>query len=68
MQDRIREFLNNWGKEINLPVFAGAGGLVIAFIVFGGIWTATARQVFDGRADTEHIARGVCGELGPSIA
>lgn len=47
MQDRIREFLNNWGKEINPPVFAGAGGLVIAFIVFGGIWTATARQVFD---------------------
>jgi len=47
MQKKIRDFFNRWGKEMNPPVFIGAGSVVVAFIVFGGIWTETARRVFD---------------------
>lgn len=32
---------------MNPPVFFGAGGFVLAVIVFGGIWTSTATIVFE---------------------
>jgi choline/glycine/proline betaine transport protein len=45
--DQIRQFFINWLKMMNPPVFFGAGGIVIAFITFGALWTETARTVFE---------------------
>ncbi len=32
---------------MNPPVFFGAAGVVIAFIIYGGVWTSQASRVFD---------------------
>jgi len=47
MRERIRQFFQNWFTMINPPVFFGAAGIVIIFILFGGIWTETAHRVFN---------------------
>ncbi len=46
MWKRARQFFETWTKMMKPPVFFGAGGFVLAVIAFGGIWTATAKEVF----------------------
>ncbi len=45
--ERIEAFFHRWFKMMNPPVFFGAGGFVLAVILFGGIWTSTAKAVFE---------------------
>jgi choline/glycine/proline betaine transport protein len=46
MLDVIKRSLRQWMTMMNPPVFFGAGGIVLAVIIFGGIWTQTAEAVF----------------------
>lgn len=43
---RIKKFFKEWMTMMNPPVFFGAGGFVLAIIIFGGVWTETANSVF----------------------
>lgn len=47
MIERVKEFFRNWFTMMNPPVFFGAGFFVLAVILFGGIWTTTAKVVFE---------------------
>lgn len=47
MQEKITTFFKRWASMMNPPVFIGAGGTVILFILFGGIWTETATRTFE---------------------
>lgn len=47
LNERIKHFLSAWFSKINPPVFFGAAGIVLAFILFGGIFTNTAERVFN---------------------
>jgi len=46
MWTKIKQFFRTWLTMMNPPVFFGAGGFVLAVIIFGGIWTRTAERVF----------------------
>ena len=39
--------MEEWIEKTNPPVFFGAAGLVVAIILFGGIWTSLAGRVFN---------------------
>ncbi len=43
----IQHFFQRWFTMMNPPVFFGAGLFVLAVIFFGGIWTDTAKVVFE---------------------
>jgi choline/glycine/proline betaine transport protein len=43
---KIKSLFREWMTMISPPVFFGAAGMVVAFIIFGSVWTETAGQVF----------------------
>jgi len=47
MREKIKDAFQEWFTMMNPPVFFGAAGIVVGFILFGGIWTETASTVFD---------------------
>lgn len=43
----IKSLFREWMTMISPPVFFGAAGMVVGFIIFGSIWTDTAGIVFN---------------------
>jgi choline/glycine/proline betaine transport protein len=48
---KIKGFFKHWFTMINPPVFFGAGGFVLALIIFGGNWTDLANRIFSATLD-----------------
>jgi len=51
LTETIKNFFIRWSKMMNPPVFIGAAVTTIGIIIFGAVWTKTAKNAFSNMLD-----------------